>query len=338
MRAGAPLVALALAAALDVLMVAVPTPARAMEPVEALVTSQSADTVSVVRLADLKVVGEIAVDGKPAGIALSPDRKLAYVTSPEGKVVTVIDAGARTIVSGRDSDTMPDARTIVRRFAAGSGPLGIAVDPRNGRIYVADWYEHKVRAFDPADLRQIGEAGVGKSPSGVAVTADGALVLTADRDSNQITLLDAATLAIRGTVAVGERPFGVTVSADGRRAYTANVGSNDVSVIELATRSVVGTVKVGRRPYAVALAQGRAFVTDQYSATVTVFDTATLAVLKTIDVGEYPEGIAADPSGRAVYVACWSSNTLERIDAAAMTVTGKVAVADGPRAFGEFLR
>src|SRR5690606_36406405 len=108
-------------------------------------------------------------------------------------------------------------------------------------------------------------------------------------------------------------------------------------VIDIAEGGVVGTIKVGRRPYAVALAGGRAFVSDQYAATVTVFDTETLAVVKTIDVGEYPEGIEADPSGQAVYVACWDANTLERIDTATLEVTDRIAVGDGPRAFGRFL-
>jgi YVTN family beta-propeller protein len=128
------------------------------------------------------------------------------------------------------------------------------------------------------------------------------------------------------------------VDADGKRAYTANVGSDNVSVIDLAAGKVVGTVKVGRRPYAVALAAGKGFVTDQYGGTVTVFDLATLAVIKTIEVGEYPEGIEADPTGEAVYVACWEANTLERIDTATLEVTARIPVGDGPRAFGLFLR
>ena len=98
------------------------------------------------------------------------------------------------------------------------------------------------------------------------------------------------------------------------------------------------TVKVGRRPYAVALAQGKAFVTDQYGGTVSVIDLSTYKVVKAIPVGEYPEGIQADPDERYVYVACWSDNTFERIDAATLEVTGKAAVGDGPRAFGAFLR
>jgi YVTN family beta-propeller protein len=88
----------------------------------------------------------------------------------------------------------------------------------------------------------------------------------------------------------------------------------------------------------VALAGGRAFVTDQYGGTVTVFDTLSFKVVKTIPVGDYPEGIAADPGGKAVFVACWEANTLERIDTETLEVTGRAEVGNGPRAFGLFLR
>jgi YVTN family beta-propeller protein len=88
----------------------------------------------------------------------------------------------------------------------------------------------------------------------------------------------------------------------------------------------------------VALAGERAFVTNQYEGSVSVIDTREMKVVATIPVGDHPEGIAADPAGAFVYVACWFDNVLRRIDAAKMTVSGEAAVGDGPRAFGDFLR
>jgi YVTN family beta-propeller protein len=101
---------------------------------------------------------------------------------------------------------------------------------------------------------------------------------------------------------------------------------------------VIGTVKVGLRPYAVALARGKAFVTNQYGNSVTVFDTSTLEVLKTIDVGDYPEGIAPSRDGKHVFVASWFANTLGMIDTETLKVVKDVKVGDGPRAFGQFIR
>jgi YVTN family beta-propeller protein len=111
-----------------------------------------------------------------------------------------------------------------------------------------------------------------------------------------------------------------------------------VSVNDIKSRKLMATVPVGGRPYAVALAGSRSIVTNQYAGTVSVIDTEALKVVKTLPVGDPPEGIAADPAGAFVYVACWFDNVLQRIDAAALTLTGEAAVGDGPRAFGLFLR
>ena len=290
---------------------------------EALITNQPADSVSIVDLETMKSVAEIKIGGKPAGIALSPDKATAYVTAPDGKELVEVDA---------------TSRTVKRRLAMTGGPLGIAAHPVKSEIYVADWYEHKIAVIDAGKLVVVAEIPVGQSPSGLAVTPDGALLLSADRDSNEVSFIDIASRKRLAGIAVGERPFGVTIDALGERAYTANVASDDVTVIDIKAVKVIGTIKSGHRPYAVALAKGKGFVTGQYSGTVDVFDATTLAPLSKIDACDHPEGIESDAVGTSVYVACWGDNVVLKIDAESLKITGKAEVGDGPRAFGKFLR
>lgn len=290
---------------------------------EALLTDQNADAVSFVDLDTMKESARIAVTGKPAGIALSPDKTIAYVTAPEGKELIEIDAVARK---------------VKRRLYLGGGPLGIAAHPTRPEVYVADWYTHKIRIVDTDKLAVVGEIRVGESPSGLAVTPDGKLLLSADRDSDAVSIVDVTSRKVLASIPVGKRPFGITVDSRGERAYTANVKSDDATVIDIAARKVVGSVKTGRRPYAVALAQGKGFVTDQYGGTVTVFDQGTLARIKQIDTCDHAEGIEADGGEKNVYVSCWGEDVLLRIDAAKLAITGKAPVGSGPRAFGKFLR
>jgi YVTN family beta-propeller protein len=312
----------ALALSLAVALAWVPVSAQPASR-EAFITNQDGNTVSVVDVVTMKAVGEIAVAGNPAGVAMSGDGRFAYVAAPESKELYVIDA---------------EKRQVVRQISVGRGPLGTAAHPTRPVVYVADWYAHKLFVVDPANGTITGEVDTGQSPSGVAVTPDGAFVLTADRDSNQVSIIDTATLQRVATVPTGDRPFGITIDGKGERAYTANVRSNDVTVIDLVARKAVGNVAVGRRPYAVALAGGKAFVSDQYAETVSVFDTGTLKPVATIEVDAYPEGIAATADGAAILVACWEDNTLVKIDVSSLSVVAKVDVGAGPRAFGLFLR
>src|SRR5439155_4576088 len=64
------------------------TPATAAE---AFITDQAGDEVSVLDLGSKDIVARIPVSGKPAGVAIAPDGHAAYVTSTEGKYVSVID-------------------------------------------------------------------------------------------------------------------------------------------------------------------------------------------------------------------------------------------------------
>lgn len=293
-------------------------------PLEALTTDQPADRLSFVDLEAMKTVAEVEIAGRPAGIALSPDARIAYVTAPEG-------GGALVEVDA-------DNRKVLRRLTLGGGPVGVAVNPATGEIYVADWYSHTVKVVEPKSFIKVAEIEVGKSPSGLAVTADGRLLMSADRDSDAVSIIDVAKRTRIASIAVGERPFGITIDKDARRAYSANVKSDDVSVIDIGSRKLIGRVPTGRRPYAVALAGQLGFSTDQYGGSLTVFDVSSLAVIKKIKLCDHPEGIEADASGSHVYVACWGDNVLLRIDVGQLAVTGKAPVADGPRAFGKFLR
>ena len=290
---------------------------------EALTTNQPGDSLSFVDLATMKTVAEIKIGGKPAGIALSPDKTLAYITAPDSQELIEVDAAART---------------VKRRLKIGGGPLGIAAHPSRPEVYVADWYAHKMSVVGTATLTVIAEIPVGQSPSGLAVTADGKLLLSADRDSDQVSFVDLGTRAAVATVAAGKRPFGVTIDAAGQTAFIANVASDEVSVIDIASRKLTATIKTGHRPYAVALAAGRGFVTGQYSGTIDVFEVATGQPVKAIDACDHPEGIEADTTGNYIYAACWGDNIILKIDAHSLQIMAKAAVGDGPRAFGKFLR
>src|SRR5206468_2115911 len=71
---------------------------------EAFITDQTGDEVSVLDLGSKQVVARIPVLGKPAGIAMARDGRTAYVTSTEGKYVSVIEprwAAVMTILCGR---------------------------------------------------------------------------------------------------------------------------------------------------------------------------------------------------------------------------------------------
>ena len=171
---------------------------------------------------------------------------------------------------------------MVATVAVSGGPLGLALDERLGRLYVAAWFEHRVAVIDTATLQPLGEIRVGQTPSGIAVSPDGRHLLVANRDDNSVMMIDVAgpriaDAAVTATVGVGKAPFGITVSSDGRHLYSADVQSGTVTEVDLAAGRVRRSFKVGDMPYAIAEVPSRRllFVTNQHASTVSVIDLET---------------------------------------------------------------
>ena len=281
----------------------------------AFVTCQNGDALSVLDIDAGTELRRLSVPGRPAGVAAAPDGSV-YTVSTDSKTVRHLSPMGEVL-----AETVLDG-----------GPIGVALDPRAARLFVSDWYNARIWVLDAPSLGLLTTLETGSAPAGLAVS--GGFLASADRDANAVSIFDRETLALRHRVPVGERPFGIAFAPDGR-LFAANVGTNDVSVIDPATGTVTGRFPVGDRPYGVAFARDRVFVTNQYADTVSVVDGQSLAPLATLSVGEYPEGIDSD--GHRVVVSNWASNTVTLIDAATLTVTGEIATADGPRAFGRFL-
>ena len=68
-------------------------------------------------------VERIGVAKAPAGIALSPDGKTAYITHPDASLLTRIDTATRRVI-----DTT----------RLGGQPFAVVADPADGTLYVSD--------------------------------------------------------------------------------------------------------------------------------------------------------------------------------------------------------
>jgi DNA-binding beta-propeller fold protein YncE len=149
---------------------------------------------------------------QPSGLALGPkDSDELYVADSETSSIRAVGIGpdgmVRTIVGQGlfefgDVDGVGDEVRLQH-------PLGVAYEPGEGILLVADSYNNKIKRIDPRTRRAsafLGDSvpgdrdGIGsgarfREPSGVSV-ADGRLVI-ADTNNNLIRVADVATGAVR---------------------------------------------------------------------------------------------------------------------------------------------
>src|SRR5262249_30725643 len=152
--------------------------------------------------------------------------------------------------------------TVTATFPVGNGPLGVAVSPDGGRLYVAN--------------------DTFPSPSTVTVidTTTGATVAT-----------------IASSAGNANATAGVTVSPDGKQVYAVNLstGVDAVSVIDAASNTVVATVSTPGKWNAGQAAfspdGARAYLSESFigqGPVLTVIDVATSTVVDTILLGSAP--------------------------------------------------
>ena len=138
-------------------------------------------------------------------------------------------------------------------------PYGVTVDA-SGRVYVADWLNHRIQVFDGsgAYLTQWGTYGTGPGqfdgPQGVAVSPGGS-VYVADTYNNRIQWFTAEgnLLGLWGEAGSGEGqfrgPFGLIVSSGG--IYVSDTRNQRIQKFDTlvpARRTTWGNLKHRYRP------------------------------------------------------------------------------------------
>lgn len=215
----------------------------------AWVTNYAPSTVSVIDIASVAVVGEIAVPRQPEEIAVSADGSTLLVNSDGGTVSTIDVASGRlgTVETGGNDPSgvafSPDART---GYATNS-----FVDPtlgEDGTLTVLD-------LSNPASPRVSATVadGIGPTPYDVDVAPGGALGLVTNLNvvfapltigPGSVSLVDLAANPPRvfDTLAVGVAPIHAAITGGGAVALVGNGLSGTVSVVDLAGRAVAGEV------------------------------------------------------------------------------------------------
>jgi DNA-binding beta-propeller fold protein YncE len=272
-------------------------------------------------------------DSGPAGIAVTPDGKSAYVANSN-----------RSTVSQYDIDPQSGALSLKSpaTVAAGSEPVSVAVTPDGKSAYVpdADGVVHQYD-IDPQtgalSPKTPDSVLAGQQPFGVAVTPDGksayvtnsnALGPTIGTDTVSQYDIDPLTGALSpktpATVPTGTFSRGIAVTPDGNTAYVANgvligfpPGPRDNAVSQYDIDPLTGAlspktpaaVPAGTGAFQVVVSpDGRsAYVTNFHDASVSQYDinpqTGTLspkspATVPTPITANAPLGIAVGPLPR----------------------------------------
>jgi uncharacterized protein (TIGR03663 family) len=234
----------------------------------------------------------------PRGIAVGPDGNVYVVDSDNGRI-EVFDSNGAFVREWGSQCNVEDGVGCVD--PDGSGPLelgdgqfqepwGIAVGP-DGRVYVADTWNHRVEVFDNTGNflgkwglygQTSGEVALFYGPRDVAVDASGRVFVT-DTGNKRVVVFDQdGNLLYQwggGGITGGyfEEPVGIDVDADGT-VYVADTWNQRVQVFDSAytfqrewpVEAWYGQ-SVTNKPYLAVDSQNRVYITDPEGYMVAVF-------------------------------------------------------------------
>jgi YVTN family beta-propeller protein len=188
------------------------------------------DSIVLQRRASAKAVGT----RYPAGIAVSPDGHLLYVTENLADSLAVVD-----VATGR----------VVQRVATERFPYTVVAAP-DGAVYVSNWggwhlSTYAAGADGGGALHSTGRIFVGRHPSAMLLNNRGNRLFVASATTDRVLSVDLARRRVVGELLdpppdgpdEGSTPNALALSADGHRLFVAEGDANAVAVFDLAPSS-----------------------------------------------------------------------------------------------------
>jgi YVTN family beta-propeller protein len=218
------------------------------------------DPVFVVQVSTDSVVNDtLHVGTWPEGVAVNPNGNKIYVANPGSFDVSVIDGNFDTLITTIEPyyagcayvavnavtnrvyatddvggigviNAVTDSETTHITF--GPGATGLATDPVNDRVYVANSIDGTVGVVDGTADTMMAEIKVGSTPIGVAVNATKNEIYVANSGGNTISVINGSTFEVIQTLPVGDTPSFIAVDESTQSVYVTCSGDGTVWVLE----------------------------------------------------------------------------------------------------------
>src|SRR6266536_2969571 len=268
-------------------------------PHSLFVPAKNSDEVAVINTSTNQVVTQIpvGVGASPIRIAITPDRRKAFISDLLSESISVLDTVTLTNIATIPVYNVPGETTITpdgrRLFVLHQAPLSIG-DPDHSPVEVIDTATNLVitTVLIP-----------GHWAKDILFTLDGRFAYIANFSNGEVDVIDTTTYPVTN-IPTGAGSRRLCISPAGDRVYVTNNKGDSVSAIDTATKQLIATIPVGQAPEGIAVTPNgeEVYATNQGDGTVSVIDTTTLTVIATIPTGNLPQRVVMTPDGTSAFV------------------------------------
>jgi YVTN family beta-propeller protein len=243
----------------------------------------------------------------PSFSVVIPSRPLTtltgYVTNHDSQTITVFDKR-----SGRVAGVIP----------TGNGPLGMALDQKLAKAYVALSGDDAIDQMDVTDGNMIKRLNltIGDRPREMALTPDGRFLLTVNAGSSSVSIVDTLSLIEVNRITVGNDPRSVLIDPLGRRAYVFNTVSNTVTVIDIANKAAAAVISTEPGPIRGQFNRkgDRLYVIYEGNPYLTVIDPFSLSAIQRTFVGPGASSLKVNTTTDMIYLGRKHDSVVEVYD------------------------
>ncbi len=253
----------------------------------AVVTNNSANTVSILDLASLAPVtgvADIAVGTAPSGVAINQETNLAVIANTGSNSVSTIDLTPLT--------KSPTGTLTAGTVAVNQNPIAVAIDPdrgTNGRgLAVVTTLQLNgasapfgaldavdIGATIPVKLTSASISGLQSTPTGIVFdpAVSPTLFYATSTQGNQIAAFNPSTGGV-STIKVGINPTAIAYNFQNGTILTVNALSNSISIVDSQTFRTKATLGIGgnsRFSTAIHTLTNLAVIADQANNRVLLF-------------------------------------------------------------------
>ena len=175
-----------------------------------LVTNWCSYDLSVISIAEQKVVKTINIGAYPRGITISSDSKYAFIAQMGGSVVHKIELGTWK-------------RELLN---VGSNPRALVLSPDNQTLFLTLNSSGRVGAFDIASNKMIKTVRTGNAARSLDISSDGSALYVVNFTSDTVSKVRSSDLKVIQKINVCNEPIGVTYEPINKRVWVACYGGS----------------------------------------------------------------------------------------------------------------
>jgi YVTN family beta-propeller protein len=291
--------------------------------------SATRGNLTVIDASTMSIVRNISLRFEPSSILYAPSNGEFYLGNQSGNDLRVFDPvtgkSGRSIalpdtpmmlaydstanrilvgIEGNVSVVSTVSNRTIATFSVLRNPSGLAFDPVNNDVYVADYVWNNVSVVRASTYRVVANALLGTSPYNMAFDPVNGDLYVADLLSSQLVIVNGTDNRVVGFVPLGTTPYGIAYDPVTGSIYVDDYYAGNVSIVNTTTNRVVGYLPAGTETWGIAYdgANRDLYVTNPGSDNITVLDPATKKVVTSINLTTAPGAIAYDPKSSTMFV------------------------------------